>query len=74
MSSSTINHSWNCKALQSFNNDEIVGKLHQGQAPSGYDSLADALSGDFAEGANVLRSMGSSPDIKKYFTLFKSAW
>ena len=39
----------------------------KGQAPIVYDSLADALSGDFAEGATVVKSMGSSPDIKQYF-------
>ena len=38
----------------------------KGQALSDYDSLADALSGDFAEGATVVKSMGSSPDIKQY--------
>ena len=36
----------------------------KGQALSDYDSLADALSGDFAEGATVVKSMGSSPDLK----------
>lgn len=36
----------------------------KGQAPIVYDSLAEMLSGDFTEGATVVKSMGSSPDIK----------